>query len=231
MQRYHNRRSTLFPLIRMYQNNMKRKTCNITTLAGIAIVCCFGFHPREKSIKRSINPADQTLAVVKATNAFLNTLNAEQRAKLVFPFKPQSAAVAAKFAQTGSPGATPSGEGNKADRPPGEGMPPQGGPPGGRGGNGGQFSGFTGEQYGQAVWSNFPVSFTQRPGVELGSLDARQRAAATRLLKVLLSTKGYEKVQEIIGSDEALAKGGTDFVAGADHYLIAIFGTPGNTKP
>ena len=51
------------------------------------------------------------------------------------------------------------------------------------------------------------------------------------MLQVTLSAEGYEKVQQIMGSDQALADAGTDFVAGADHYLIGIFGTPDNTKP
>jgi hypothetical protein len=65
----------------------------------------------------------------------------------------------------------------------------------------------------------------------LGSLNATQRAAATHLLQVLLSAQGYEKVREIMGADQALADAGTDFPAGLDHYLIAIFGTPNETTP
>jgi hypothetical protein len=90
---------------------------------------------------------------------------------------------------------------------------------------------FTGEKYGDAVWSNFPVSDVPRPGLRLGSLTAQQRAAAMHLLATLLSAKGYQKVAEIMGSDQALAEGGTNFAAGADTYTIAVFGTPGTTAP
>jgi hypothetical protein len=51
------------------------------------------------------------------------------------------------------------------------------------------------------------------------------------LLQLLLSAQGIEKVQQIMGSDEALRIAGTDVTAGSDHYLIGIFGTPDLTKP
>src|SRR5262245_29612740 len=63
---------------------------------------------------------------------------------------------------------------------------------------------FVGEQYGQAVWSNFPVSDVPRPGLTLSSLSAEQRIAAMHLLQVLLSPKGYQKVVEIMNSDQVL---------------------------
>ena len=117
----------------------------------------------------------------------------------------------------------------------------RGGPPNGNGGNGGGANNgggndpdhgpgngppASGEQYGKAVWSNFPISFTPRPGIEMGNLKANQRAAAQHLLQLMLSAQGYQKVQEIMGSDQILADSGTDFPAGKDHYLLAIFGTP-----
>jgi hypothetical protein len=45
-------------------------------------------------------------------------------------------------------------------------------------GMGGRMT-FVGEQYGQAVWSNFPVSDVPRPGLTLGSLTPAQHLAAT----------------------------------------------------
>jgi hypothetical protein len=42
---------------------------------------------------------------------------------------------------------------------------------------------FVGEQYGQAVWSNFPVSDVSRPGLTLGSLSAEERNAAIHLCR------------------------------------------------
>ena len=157
-------------------------------------------------------PTDQTADIVKATTAFLNILDTAQRAKILFPFSRGKTAVAAKFQRTGQPGG-PGGPGGKGDS--------------GRG----QFPGFAGEQYGQAVWSNYPVSDVPRPGIRLGSLNPTQRAAAMHMLQQLLSDKGYEKVQEIMGSDQALADSGTPFASGKDAYTLSIFGTPNPDTP
>ncbi len=99
-----------------------------------------------------------------------------------------------------------------------------------KGGMGGRMT-FLGEQYGQAVWSNFPVSDVARPGVQLGSLSAPQRVAAMHLLQVLLSPMGYQKVLAIMGSDQALADGGTNYASGKDVYTLGLFGTPSATTP
>ena len=90
---------------------------------------------------------------------------------------------------------------------------------------------FLGEQYGQAVWSNFPVSDVPRPGLQLGSLNTEQRNAAMHLLQVLLSSKGYQKVLEIMGSDQALSEDGTHFSSGTATYTLGIFGKPSATAP
>lgn len=99
-----------------------------------------------------------------------------------------------------------------------------------KGGMGGRMT-FLGEQYGQAVWSNYPVSDVARPGVQLGSLSAKQREAAMHLLQVLLSSMGYQKVLAIMGSDQALADGGTNYASGKDVYTLGLFGTPSATAP
>ena len=91
--------------------------------------------------------------------------------------------------------------------------------------------GFIGERYGQAVWSNFPVSDVPRPGLRLGSLSAAQRDAAMNLLQVALSANGYQKVLEIMGSDQALSETGTPYCSGTACYTIGIFGEPSSTKP
>ena len=99
------------------------------------------------------------------------------------------------------------------------------------GGINGQMT-FVGEQYGQSVWSNFPVSDVPRPGLRLGNLSAAQRATAMHMLQVLLSPQGYQKVLEIMGSDQALSDGGTPFSAGRDVYTdLGVFGTPSATTP
>ena len=99
-----------------------------------------------------------------------------------------------------------------------------------KGGRGGQMT-FVGEQYGDAVWSNFPVSDVPRPGLRLGDLTEAQRTGVLELLKVLLSAKGYQKVLEIMGSDQALFEAGTNFAAGNAVYTIGIFGPPSITAP
>lgn len=167
---------------------------------------------------------DQTQAVVAAATSFLNSLDADQRAKVQFPFTPQKAATAATFARSG-PGAFA----GDAGRPPGP-RPEGGGPPGGAPGMG-PAGGFVGEQYGAAVWSNYPVSDVPRPGLQLGSLTEAQRAAAQRLLQALLSPQGYQKVLDIMGSDQALSEGGTNYASGTAYYTIGIFGTPSTTAP
>lgn len=167
----------------------------------------------------------QTQAIVAAATAFLDSLTPDQRQKVLFSFTPKKAA-AARFTRTaaGSPVKEITGAeaGSPAGNPPsllhdGPGM----GPPGG----------FVGERYGDAVWSNFSVSDVLRPGLQLGSLAAAQRALAMHLLQVLLSPPGYEKVLDIMGSDQALADSGTPFAAGRDVYTIGIFGTPSATTP
>jgi Protein of unknown function (DUF3500) len=99
-----------------------------------------------------------------------------------------------------------------------------------KGGMNGRMT-FVGEQYGQAVWSNFPVSDVPRPGLTLGSLSVAQHDAAMHLLQVLLSPKGYQKVLDIMGSDQALSESGTPFSSGASYYTIGIFGTPSTNSP
>jgi hypothetical protein len=157
--------------------------------------------------------ANQTKSVVTVTTSFLNSLSPEQREKIQFPFTPEKTATAAKFARTGG-GRGPGG----------------GGPGGDRKGPGGGF-GFIGEQYGKAVWSNYPVSDVPRPGLTLGSLSPEQRDAAMHMMQVLLSPKGYQKVLETMGSDQALSDAGTPFSSGVDSYTIGIFGQPSLTSP
>jgi hypothetical protein len=140
--------------------------------------------------------AAQTEAAVSAVQAFLQTLSAEQRAKVQFSFAPQARAGAAKF----------------------------------KGGMNGRMT-FVGEQYGQAVWSNFPVSDVPRPGLALGSLSAMQRTAALHVLQTVLSAKGYQKVLDIMGSDQALSEGGTKYSSGTAYYTLGIFGQPGTSAP
>ena len=191
----------------------------------------------------SIAAAARTRDIVDAATAFLKSLSAAQQAKVQFAFTPEKTATLARFQRTGGPGNPGSGPGGRPDggRPEGNTQGPQGGPPqgaGGRpkrgpgGGSGmGPGGGFVGEQYGKAVWSNYPVSDVPRPGLQLGSLDAKQREAAMRLLRTLLSVKGYQKVLDVMESDQALHESGTPFASGKDVYTIGLFGTPSASLP
>jgi hypothetical protein len=195
---------------------MKKLSYLITALAALTLCGMAGFQKR-------VSPETQTEAIVAAANVFLNSLNAEQRKAVQFEFLRPKTATGTQFNMGNmrrGPGGPPK-NGDTTHRPPGNGS--------GSGRAGGHPS--SGEQYGNAVWSNFPVNITPRPGIEMGSLNAKQRAAATQLIQLLLSAKGYEKVQQIMGSDEALRIAGTDVTAGSDHYLIGIFGPPDLTKP
>ncbi|WP_459906023.1 DUF3500 domain-containing protein [Caballeronia sp. HLA56] len=161
----------------------------------------------------------ETRAVVSAATAFLDSLSANQRRKALFAFAPQKAATSARFARTGPAGGVMPGSLNGAT--------PADHPAGALG----TQAGFVGEQYGQAIWSNYPVSDVPRPGLQLGGLSAPQHAAAMHLLQVSLSARGYQKVLDIMGSDQALSVGEKHFAAGEDVYTIGIFGTPSAATP
>lgn len=194
--------------------------------------------------------SNQTRAVVEATTAFLNTLPPEQRQKVQFAFAPQGTGVKAPFHRIPDGGVAPGAPSGSAAKPqgtPGSGSPQSGPPTGertrgsggpGRGAGGpgggpgtGPPGGFIGEQYGEAIWSNYPVSDVPRPGLQLGTLSRVQRGAAMHLLQVVLSPMGYQKVLDIMGSDQALTDAGTNFASGEKVYTIAIFGQPSIDKP
>jgi hypothetical protein len=186
---------------------------------------------------QSAPPANgQTAAIVAAADAFLNSLDAAQREKAQFSFTPQKSATAATFSRSGAGrgpggGGPQGGPGGRGGRGVSGGEGGRGRGPGGGGPGGGGFAGFVGEQYGLAVWSNYPVSDVPRPGLTLGSLSPAQRNAATHLWQTVLSAKGYQKVLEIMGADQALSEQGQQFVSGADTYTLAVLGRPSVTTP
>ena len=83
-----------------------------------------------------------------------------------------------------------------------------------------------GEQFGTAVWSNYPISDVIRPGIKMGDLTDTQRQAALAILSTTLSTQGYSKVLNIMQADQVLADSGTNYAAGTSNYVLGIFGTP-----
>ncbi|MCD9026868.1 DUF3500 domain-containing protein [Luteimonas sp. BDR2-5] len=171
----------------------------------------------------------RTQAVVDAATAFLETLDDAQRTAVLFPFDPTAKPVAARFARQGGPGGRNADDGRAPGGAPPAGAqdkPANGGPPAG-----GAMPGFVGEQYGAAVWSNYPASDVPRPGLALGEMTAAQRAAALHLLETVLSPAGYRKVLDIMGSDQALHETGTNYASGTDHYTLGLFGAPSVAAP
>ena len=81
-------------------------------------------------------------------------------------------------------------------------------------------------------WSNLPVTMVSRAGVNLGELNAAQRAAALALLSSVLSRRGFEKIQQIVEADELLrVNDRSRTMFGRDLYFISILGTPSETAP
>src|SRR5262249_4744756 len=84
----------------------------------------------------------------------------------------------------------------------------------------------------RARWSNLPVQMVPRGGLAMGELGDRQRAAALALLSSALSRRGFQKVQEIVESDEALKNSeASNPMFGHDLYYISILGAPSETAP
>ncbi|PYD48525.1 DUF3500 domain-containing protein [Novacetimonas pomaceti] len=176
--------------------------------------------PRSAIMPAAGDPAvSQTHEAVTAARAFLATFDSHGREMVQFPFVTQKSGTLARFRRSApdQPSLPVTDAQAAAPMKRGPGM----GPPGG----------FVGERYGTAVWSNYPVSDVPRPGLQMGHLTSAQQAAALHLLRTLLSTKGYQKVQDIMGADQALADGGTPFASGRAVYTIALFGQPSETSP
>lgn len=83
----------------------------------------------------------------------------------------------------------------------------------------------------RARWSNLPVKAVSRAGLALGSLTAAQRSAAMALVAVVLSTKGFEKVQQIMDADEILKVSQGNPMFGKDLYFISFLGEPSENSP
>ncbi|KAB8169827.1 DUF3500 domain-containing protein [Streptomyces sp. 3MP-14] len=75
-------------------------------------------------------------------------------------------------------------------------------------------------------WSNFPVTFVDRAGLNLNDLTDEQRDAAMEVLEALLSEEGYETVTGIVGGDEYLLENSSTTETSLGQYYIAFFGDP-----
>lgn len=117
-----------------------------------------------------------TAAIVATANAFLNTLDATQKAKVQFTFTDATQ---------------------------------------------------------KSRWSNFPTGIFTRAGVKIGSMNDAQRNALLSLLATTVSSKGYNKIINIVNADEALraSSSGGNLVFGLAEYFVAFLGTPSTTAP
>ena len=79
-------------------------------------------------------------------------------------------------------------------------------------------------------WHYFPPGMFPRGGLRVGDLAERPRAAAMRVLAAALSPQGYEKVLQIVESDEVIRKA-TRRNLGRDEYYISFLGQPSATEP
>jgi Protein of unknown function (DUF3500) len=61
----------------------------------------------------------------------------------------------------------------------------------------------------RARWSNFPTGFVPRGGMSLKQMSAEQKAAALDLMKIVLSSRGYEKVSQIRMADDDFKTNGS----------------------
>ncbi len=81
-------------------------------------------------------------------------------------------------------------------------------------------------------WSNLPVAMIERAGLSMGELKAGQRSAALALIASALSSRGFEKVQQIMEGDEILKSNERNNpIFGKDLYYISILGTPSESDP
>ncbi|PZF53310.1 hypothetical protein DEJ23_14920 [Curtobacterium sp. MCSS17_008] len=73
-------------------------------------------------------------------------------------------------------------------------------------------------------WSNFPVTFVQRAGLNVADLTEEQQVAAMQVLEALLSDDGYQQVVDIIGGDQYLKDNSSSTEDSLGQYYIAFFG-------
>jgi hypothetical protein len=122
---------------------------------------------RRSAMGQDLSPAmqsslasEQSESIRTAASRFVRTLASKRQARIIYPFPSHQTPTMAKFAREGGPVGPPGRSG-------GPGNP---GGPGGSGGPGGLGGfAFVGEKYGQAIWTNFPVSDVPGRGSEWAS--------------------------------------------------------------
>lgn len=79
-------------------------------------------------------------------------------------------------------------------------------------------------------WSNFPVTFVERAGLNLTDLTEEQQTAALAVLENLLSDEAYQRAVDIMGGDEYLHENSSSTEDSLGRYFIAFFGDPSDTE-
>jgi hypothetical protein len=79
-------------------------------------------------------------------------------------------------------------------------------------------------------WSNFPVTFVERAGLNLTDLTEEQQTAALTVLESLLSDEAYANVVGIMDGDQYLLENSTSTETSLGQYYIAFFGNPSDTR-
>jgi hypothetical protein len=79
-------------------------------------------------------------------------------------------------------------------------------------------------------WSNYPVTFVERAGLDLIDLTEEQRTAALAVLESLLSDDAYATVLGIMGGDEYLLENSSSTEESLGQYYIAFFGDPSDSS-
>ena len=80
-------------------------------------------------------------------------------------------------------------------------------------------------------WSNLPTSSAKRAGVRLGDLTEPQRDAVWKFLKAAFSPAGYQKIWEIVQSDEVLEQRSGRKMFGRDEFYLSFVGKPSAQDP
>jgi hypothetical protein len=79
-------------------------------------------------------------------------------------------------------------------------------------------------------WSNYPVTFVDRAGLNVADLAEEQQVAALQVMEALLSDDAYETVSNIIGGDQYLLENSSSTETSLGQYYIAIFGEASDTS-
>jgi predicted heme/steroid binding protein len=79
-------------------------------------------------------------------------------------------------------------------------------------------------------WSNFPVTFVERAGLNVADLTEEQQVAAMQVMEALLSDDAYDTVSSIIGGDQYLLENSSSTEGSLGQYYIAFFGDASDTS-